>query len=245
MIVCGVQVTLKLNFNAMWQKPIFCVPEIGWEYVISLPSEVASGSLLRLLKFLLVFKLAVRFAAGSALVLMRRAPGPVLVSSLRKVVICCGPWSRSTTLAMSSWLSGMERNFAEKLDLCYFSFHAADFPSSAILNSFQELCHRTRRLKSSFARNGYPPLHAVDTMYLYQEYIRTRVCNAWSLHCGALARRLISSNVTFAYCTKWCIGVVVLRGRPLTHVRNLSMKPEPFYRAFSFFFLHENSQRGW
>ena len=55
----------------------------------------------------------------------------------------------------------------------------------------------------------------------------------------------ISSNVTFAYCTKWCIGVVVLRGRPLTHVRNLSMKPEPFYRAFSFFFLHENSQRGW
>ena len=62
----------------------------------------------------------------------------------------------ATTLAMSSWLSGMERNFAEKLDLCYFSFHAADFPSSAILNSFQELCHRTRRLKSSFARNGYP-----------------------------------------------------------------------------------------
>ena len=46
----------------------------------------------------------------------------------------------------------------------------------------------------------------------------------------------ISSNVTFAYCTKWCIGVVVLRGRPLTHVRNLSMKPEPFYRAVSFFF---------
>ena len=51
------------------------MPEtIGWESVISLPSEVASGSLLRLLKFLLVFKLAVRFAAGSALVLMRRAP---------------------------------------------------------------------------------------------------------------------------------------------------------------------------
>ena len=54
----------------------------------------------------------------------------------------------------------------------------------------------------------------------------------------------ITSNVTFAYCTKWCIGVVVLRGRPLTHVRNLSMKPKPFHRAFSFFFLHENSQRG-
>ena len=88
-----------------------------------------------------------------------QSAGPVLlhvVFSLRKVVICCGPWSRSTTLAMSSWLSGVERNFAEKLDLCYFSFHAADFPSSAILNSFQELCHRTRRLKSSFARNGYP-----------------------------------------------------------------------------------------
>ena len=54
----------------------------------------------------------------------------------------------------------------------------------------------------------------------------------------------ISSNVTFAYCTKWCIGVVVLRDRPLTHVRNLSMKPKPFYRAFSFFFLHEKSKRG-
>ena len=74
MIVCGVQVTLKLNFNAMWQKPICCVPEVGWESVISLPSEVVSGSLLRLLKFLPVYKLAVRFAAGSALVLMRRAP---------------------------------------------------------------------------------------------------------------------------------------------------------------------------
>ena len=56
------------------RNQFFCVPEIGWESVISLPSEVASGSLLRLLKFLLVFKLAVRFAAGSALVLMRRAP---------------------------------------------------------------------------------------------------------------------------------------------------------------------------
>ena len=38
--------------------------------------------------------------------------------------------------------------------------------------------------------------------------------------------------------------MAVLRGRPLTHVRNLSVKPKPFYRAFSFFFLHENSQRG-
>ena len=54
----------------------------------------------------------------------------------------------------------------------------------------------------------------------------------------------ISSNATFAYGTKCCIGVVVLRGRPLAHVRNLSMKPKPFYRAFSFFFLHEKSQRG-
>ena len=53
----------------------------------------------------------------------------------------------------------------------------------------------------------------------------------------------IPSNVTFVLCTKWCIGVVV-RGRPLTHVRNLLMKPKPFYRAFSFFLLHESSQRG-
>ena len=51
----------------------------------------------------------------------------------------------------------------------------------------------------------------------------------------------ISSNVTFAYCTKECIDVVVLRGRPLTHV---DAKPEFTYRTFPFFFLHENSQRG-
>ena len=103
--VCGVQVTLNFN-HAMWQKPI-CVLEVGWEplrSVISLPSEVVSGSLLRLLKFLPVFKLAVRFAASSAL--MRSA---------------CFPWEWSWSLraiehlAMSSWLSGMERNFAEKL----------------------------------------------------------------------------------------------------------------------------------
>ena len=41
--------------------------EEGWESVISLPSEVVSGSLLRLFKFLPVFKLTARFAAGSAL----------------------------------------------------------------------------------------------------------------------------------------------------------------------------------
>ena len=90
-----------------------------------------------------------------------QSAGPVLVSSLRKVVIGCGPWSRSTTLAMSSWLSGVERNFAEKLDLCYFSFHAADFPSSAILNSFQELCHRTRTHSEQLVRTERLPLQLI------------------------------------------------------------------------------------
>ena len=47
--------------------------------------------------------------------------------------------------------------------------------------------------------------------------------------------------MTFAYCTKWCIDVGVLRGRPLTHV---DAKPQFIYRTFPFFFLHENSQRG-
>ena len=51
----------------------------------------------------------------------------------------------------------------------------------------------------------------------------------------------ISSNVTFAYCTKGCIDVAVLRGRPLTHV---DAKPQFIYSTFPFFFLHENSQRG-
>ena len=102
MFGCGVQVTL--NFIAMSQKPI-CVLEEAWESVISLPSEVVSGSLLRLLKFLPVFKLAVRFAAGSAL--MRNGVFPENGRDR------CGP---SSSLAMSSWLSGMERNFAEKRD---------------------------------------------------------------------------------------------------------------------------------
>ena len=56
----------------------------------------------------------------------------------------------------------------------------------------------------------------------------------------------ISRNVTFAYCTKGCIDVAVLRGRPLTHVRSLSMQNlNPFIALFLSFFLHENSQRGY
>ena len=51
----------------------------------------------------------------------------------------------------------------------------------------------------------------------------------------------ISSNVTFAYRTKGCINVAVLRGGPLTHV---DAKPKFIYRTFPFFFLHENSQSG-
>ena len=45
----------------------------------------------------------------------------------------------------------------------------------------------------------------------------------------------ISRNVTFAYCTKGCIDVAVLRGRPLTHVRSLSMQNlNPFIALFFF-----------
>ena len=51
----------------------------------------------------------------------------------------------------------------------------------------------------------------------------------------------ISSNVTFAYCTKGCIDVAVLRSRPATHVY---AKPKFIYRTFPFLFLHENPQRG-
>ena len=51
----------------------------------------------------------------------------------------------------------------------------------------------------------------------------------------------ISSNVTFAYFTRGCIDVGVLRGRPLTHVVAI---PKFIYRTFLSFFLHENSQRG-
>ena len=66
---------LELQWHV--KETIFlCAWSIRWESVISLPSQVVSGSLLRLLKFLPVFKLAVRFAAGSALI--RRACLPWL-----------------------------------------------------------------------------------------------------------------------------------------------------------------------
>ena len=50
----------------------------------------------------------------------------------------------------------------------------------------------------------------------------------------------ISSNVTFAYCTKGCIDVAVLRGRPVTHVY---AKPKFIYRTFPVLFLRESLQR--
>ena len=57
------------NFNDLKLGNIYylCVLEVGWESVISLPSEVVRGSLLMLSKILPVFKLAVHFASGSAL----------------------------------------------------------------------------------------------------------------------------------------------------------------------------------
>ena len=55
----------------------------------------------------------------------------------------------------------------------------------------------------------------------------------------------ISSNVTFAYCTKGCIDVAVLRGRPLTHVRSLSMQNlNPFIAIFFSFFFTKIRSKG-
>ena len=55
----------------------------------------------------------------------------------------------------------------------------------------------------------------------------------------------ISSNVTFAYCTKGCIDVAVLRGRPLTHVSSLSMHNlNPFIALFLFFFFTKTCRKG-
>ena len=54
----------------------------------------------------------------------------------------------------------------------------------------------------------------------------------------------ISSNVTFAYCTKGCIDVAVLRGRPLTHVSSLSMHNlNPFFALFLSFFFTKLAER--
>ena len=50
----------------------------------------------------------------------------------------------------------------------------------------------------------------------------------------------LPSNVTFAYCTKECIDVAVLRGRPLTHVRSLPMKN---LNAFIVHFLFFSSRK--
>ena len=54
----------------------------------------------------------------------------------------------------------------------------------------------------------------------------------------------ISSNVTFAFCTKGCIDVAVLRGRPLTHVRSLSMQNlYPFIAIFLSFSSRKLAER--
>ena len=50
----------------------------------------------------------------------------------------------------------------------------------------------------------------------------------------------ISSNVTFACCTKWSIVVAVLRGRQLTHVSSLSM--HNLYPFIAFFFLFSSQK---
>ena len=55
----------------------------------------------------------------------------------------------------------------------------------------------------------------------------------------------ISSNVTCAYCTKGCIDVAVLRGRPLTHVSGLSMHNlNPFIALFLSFFFTKTCRKG-
>ena len=54
----------------------------------------------------------------------------------------------------------------------------------------------------------------------------------------------ISSNVTFAYCTKGCIDVAVLCGRPLTHARSLSMQNlNPFSTIFFLFSSRKFAER--
>ena len=111
------------------------IAAVGYsESVISLPSEVTSGSLLGLLNYPWVFK----FASTLRSWLCSHAQS---VSSLSNDLNRCGP---SSTLAMTSWLSVTGRLFVEKSCRC-FVFHAANLPSYAILRRFQELCHSTRR----------------------------------------------------------------------------------------------------
>ena len=66
----------------------------------------------------------------------------------------------------------------------------------------------------------------------YQECIRTEYATPDLFTMGHWHGE-ISSNVTFAYCTKGCIDVAVLRGWPLTHARSLSMQNlNPFLYFF-------------
>ena len=55
----------------------------------------------------------------------------------------------------------------------------------------------------------------------------------------------ISSNVTFAYCTKGCIDVAVLRGRPLTHVRSLSLSHDFLQRTLIVITMIYKRRYGW
>ena len=78
---------------------------------------------------------------------------------------------------------------------------------------------------------------SVDSFYPYA------YSSLWGT--GTAKFQVIKYNVTFAYCTKWCIDVAVLHGRPLTHVSSLSKHNlNPFIALFLSFFLHENLQKG-
>ena len=114
------------------------------EFVISLPSKVASSSFIRLRNLLPVSKFT-KYVSQLALPYQAES-----VFSLRKIVIvACGP---SSTLAIFLRLSVMVRLFAEESWSSFF-FHAACFLSSSILRHFQELCRSTTR---AGRMKGYP-----------------------------------------------------------------------------------------
>ena len=114
------------------------------EFVVSLPSKVASGSFIRLRNLLPVSKFA-KYVLQLALPYKAES-----VFSPRKImIVVCGP---SSTIAIFPRLLVMARLFAEKSWSSFF-FHAATFLSSSILRHFQELCRSTTR---AGGMKGYP-----------------------------------------------------------------------------------------
>ena len=76
----------------------------------------------------------------------------------------------------------MERNFAEKLDLCYFSFHAADFPVVCYSQQFSRALSQNKKTEE-LVRTERLPLQSIRC-----------TCRSIDLRAAAMPADLVSAG---------------------------------------------------